>query len=71
MGNVPGVGVPWLATPWALWLLAPLVVPALAAIILWWRGRPPRPATDRESIDGHRQYLDALGRVTRGGDNPD
>jgi hypothetical protein len=61
---------------WALWLVAPLIIPVVFAIALWWHGRPRRPATIPESIAGHRAYLRALDaatqtgaqdRVTRGG----
>ncbi len=64
--SVASVVVGGLDAPWALWLIAPLVVPLLAALIMWWRGRPRRPATTGESIASHRAYLDALGAVTRG-----
>jgi hypothetical protein len=49
-----------LGPQWALWLIAPLVVPVLVAIGLWWRGRPRRPPTVPESIAGHQAYLQAL-----------
>ncbi len=55
-----------LDAPWALWLIVPLVVPVLAALIMWWRGRPRRPVTTTESIAGHRAYLQALEAVTQG-----
>jgi hypothetical protein len=64
------MGASW-ATSWALWLVAPLVIPVLVALVMWWRGRPRRPATTRESIDGHHNYLQALGAATRRGDGPD
>jgi hypothetical protein len=48
---------------WALWLIAPLVLPVLVALVMWWRGRPRRPATTSESIDGHQNYLHALGQA--------
>jgi hypothetical protein len=48
-------------TAWLWWLAAPLVVPILVALGMWWRGRPKRPATTPESVDGHRDYLQALG----------
>ena len=74
---VPGpLGQVWVASvgmsildgldaPWALWLIVPLVVPALVALIMWWRGRPRRPVTTTESIAGHRAYLQALEAVTQ------
>jgi hypothetical protein len=64
MGAIDFIG--GLDAPWALWLIAPLVVPVLAALVMWWRGRPRRPATDTETIAGHRAYLQALEAVTRG-----
>jgi hypothetical protein len=54
---------------WALWLLAPLVVPVLVALVMWWRGRPRRPATMPESIADHRQYLQHLGTAVGHSDN--
>jgi hypothetical protein len=57
------MGAAW--APWALWLAAPLVVPILVALAMWWRGRPRRPATTRESIAGHRAYLRALDAATQ------
>jgi hypothetical protein len=45
---------------WAVWLAAPVVVTVLAALILWWRGRPARPLRTAETISGHQAYLDAL-----------
>jgi hypothetical protein len=61
------MGIPGgLDAPWALWLLVPLVIPLLVAVIMWWRGRPRRPVTTTESIAGHRAYLQALEAVTQG-----
>jgi len=65
------MGIAWLTTPWVLWLIPPLVIPTSAAVVLWWHGRPARPATDRETIASHREYLDVLGAVTRAGNSPD
>jgi hypothetical protein len=50
-----------------LWLAAPLVVPIVVALLMWWRGRPRRPATTYESIAGHRAYLQALDAAAHGG----
>lgn len=60
MGAPDLSAVAHLGPQWALWLLAPLVVPLLVAIGLWWRGRPRRPPTVPESIASHRAYLQAL-----------
>jgi hypothetical protein len=51
----------WADNAWAWWLVAPLVVPILVALVMWWRGRPRRPARAAESIVDHRRYLQALG----------
>jgi hypothetical protein len=45
---------------WAMWLAAPVVVTLLAALFLWWRGRPERPVRTAQTISGHRAYLEAL-----------
>ena len=45
---------------WVLWLAAPVVATAIAGCLLWWRGRPAKQATTRESIEGHRRYLATL-----------
>jgi hypothetical protein len=51
---------------WAMWLLAPLVPTALAAIALWLRGRPARTAPTDDAIKAHQAYLDALVVPARG-----
>ncbi|MDT4892937.1 MAG: hypothetical protein QOE97_1972 [Pseudonocardiales bacterium] len=51
---------------WALWLAAPLVATALAAIALWLRGRPARVAPTDDAINAHQAYLDALTVPARG-----
>jgi hypothetical protein len=48
-----------------LWLIAPLVLPVLVAVVLWGRGRPRRPATTTESIGGYQNYLQALGQASQ------
>jgi hypothetical protein len=45
---------------WAIWLAVPVVVTVLAALFLWWRGRPARPLRTAQTISGHQAYLDAL-----------
>jgi hypothetical protein len=50
---------------WAWWLAAPFVVPVLAAIVMWWRGRPRQPVQTAESVVGHQKYLQALGSAIR------
>ncbi len=46
---------------WALWLSAPLVVTAFAAVGMWWHARPAPPIGIADSIDSHREYLRVLG----------
>jgi hypothetical protein len=53
--------VAWAHLTWALWLAAPVLVTVLAAMVLWWRARPPRPQGIEETIAGHREYLRVLG----------
>jgi hypothetical protein len=50
---------------WVWWLAAPLVLPVLVALVMWWRGRPRRLATMPETVEGHQRYLLALGEATR------
>jgi hypothetical protein len=45
---------------WAMWLGAPVSATLLAALWVWWRGRPQRAPTVQEAIEAHRDYLDAL-----------
>jgi hypothetical protein len=45
---------------WAIWLAVPVMITLLAALFLWWRGRPARPLRTAQTISGHRAYLDAL-----------
>jgi hypothetical protein len=51
---------------WALWLLPTLAVPALAALWTWWRARPAKSLTSDNSMQAHRDYLDALVVPARG-----
>jgi hypothetical protein len=50
---------------WALWLAAPLVATLVAALVAWWRGRPPAPPTPAQAMRAHQRYLDALGTPPR------
>ncbi|MEO9134529.1 MAG: hypothetical protein ABI301_05990 [Jatrophihabitantaceae bacterium] len=54
---------------WAWWLSVPIVATALAALWVWWaerRARPPGPLDTPESMQAHRDYLDALTVPARG-----
>jgi hypothetical protein len=51
---------------WALWLAVPAAVTLLAALWVWWRGRPARvPGTD-QAMREHHDYLEALAAPARG-----
>ncbi|MGH8961496.1 MAG: hypothetical protein ACRDWT_09850 [Jatrophihabitantaceae bacterium] len=51
---------------WALWLSVPVVATVLAAVWAWLRGRPARRLDTPESMQAHRDYLDALTVPARG-----
>lgn len=51
---------------WVLWLSAPIGTTALAAIWVWWRGRPARPPGIAETMRRHDAYLAALVTKARG-----
>lgn len=54
---------------WALWLAVPIVATALAALGGWWsarRARPARRADATDTMQAHRDYLDALTVPARG-----
>lgn len=51
---------------WAFWLAVPLVVTAGAAVLSWWRGRPPRHFAPEDAMRAHNAYLDALTATPRG-----
>lgn len=53
---------------WALWLLVPVAVPLLAAVAIWWRGRPTGPPDGDAAMQAHRDYLAALVVPARGTD---
>jgi hypothetical protein len=48
---------------WALWLAGPVVATALAAVWVWWRGRPPAVPSPKQAMAEHRAYLEALRQV--------
>lgn len=48
---------------WALWLAGPVVATALAAVWVWWRGRPAKVPHPKQAMAEHRAYLDALRRT--------
>lgn len=45
---------------WALWLAGPVVATALAALWVWWRGRPSKVPGPKRAMAEHRAYLEAL-----------
>jgi hypothetical protein len=49
-------------------LAIPVVVTALAAVVSWWRNRPPRPIDTARAMREHGEYLDALVRTARSKD---
>lgn len=42
---------------WIWWLLAPLVVTTIAALVTWRINRPARTPTSEAAILAHRQFL--------------
>jgi len=55
---------------WAAWLLFPVAVTVLAAIVSWWRHRPARPPDTARAMREHGEFLDALVRPARAKDRP-
>jgi hypothetical protein len=51
---------------WALWLASPVVATSLAALWVWWRGRPKRAPDIAEAMRQHDDYLAALVVPVRG-----
>lgn len=51
---------------WVLWLSVPVGATAFAALWTWWRARPARRPNTPESMQAHRDYLDALTVPARG-----
>jgi hypothetical protein len=45
---------------WAVWLLCPVVLTALAAVASWWRHRPARPPDTEQAMREHARFLTAL-----------
>jgi hypothetical protein len=50
---------------WAIWLLVPVLVTVVAALVVWWRGRPSPTPTPTQAIREHQRYLDALAEPPR------
>jgi hypothetical protein len=48
---------------WLWWLAAPAGVALLAALTIWFAGRPRRPPTVARSIRDHDRFLATLGGV--------
>jgi hypothetical protein len=48
---------------WLWWLAAPAAVALLAALIIWYAGRPRRPPTVARSIRDHNRFLATLSGV--------
>ena len=42
---------------WVWWLLAPVLVTSVVAVITWLAGRPRRPPTSEEAVGSHRRFL--------------
>jgi hypothetical protein len=53
---------------WALWLLVPVAVTVLAALVSWLRGRPARPLSTRRAMQAHDEFLAALVQPARAED---
>jgi len=45
---------------WAVWLLCPVVLTALAAVVSWLRHRPQRPPDTARAMREHTRFLNAL-----------
>jgi hypothetical protein len=53
---------------WAVWLLIPVAVTALAAVGSWLRHRPARPPDTSRAMREHGEFLDALVQTARSKD---
>jgi hypothetical protein len=53
---------------WAMWLAAPVATTVLAALWVWWRGRPQPTPTVQQAVRAHHDYLDALAAAAHGMD---
>jgi hypothetical protein len=51
---------------WAVWLAVPVAATVLAALWVWWRGRPQPAPSVQQAMRAHRDYLDALAAAARG-----
>lgn len=51
-----------------MWLLIPVGLTAVAAIVSWLRARPRRLPDAADSVRGHGDYLDALVQTARSKD---
>jgi hypothetical protein len=54
---------------WAMWLAVPVAITVLAALCVWWRGRPRPAPTVQQTVRAHHEYLDALAAAARGLDS--
>ncbi len=45
---------------WAFWLLAPLTVTVLTAVLTWWSGRPRTRPSAVQAIAEHHRFLAVL-----------
>jgi hypothetical protein len=54
---------------WAMWLLIPVAVTVLAALVSWLRSRPDRTPNTDQSMRAHDEFLDALTRTARSKDD--
>jgi hypothetical protein len=55
---------------WALWLLIPVALTTVAAIVSWVRHRPRRPPDTARAVREHAEFLDALAQTARSNDGP-
>ncbi len=51
-----------------MWLLIPVALTVLAALVSWLRARPKRIPTTGEAVRAHGDYLDALAQTARSRD---
>jgi hypothetical protein len=51
-----------------VWLLIPVVLTVLAAVLSWWRHRPARPLDTARAMRAHEEFLDALVQTARSKD---
>lgn len=53
---------------WMVWLLIPVAVTAVAAIVSWLHSRPDRRLKPDDAMRAHGDYLDALAQTARSKD---